>query len=102
MRALNQFAVAVILAGVFASAAAAQTQTADRSQPQAGNSTAGPVTSVDQAIDRIVARERDEVAAIRRYSPIVETYIQDMKPDAEMGIVVVKDHYFLGQAELSN
>jgi hypothetical protein len=99
MRALKQFSVAVIVAGVFAGAAAAQT--ADRSQPQAGNPTAGPVTSVDQAIDRIVARERDEVAAIRRYSPIVETYIQDMKPDAEMGIVVVKDHYFLGQAELS-
>jgi hypothetical protein len=101
MRALNQFAVVVILAGVFAGAAAAQNQTADRSQPAAGSSTAGPVTSVDQAIDRMVARERDEVAAIRRFSPIVETYIQDMKADPEMGIVPVKDHYFLGQADLS-
>ena len=62
---------------------------------------AGPVTTVDQAINRMIAREYEEVAAIRRFTPIVETYIQDMKPDAEMGIVPVKDHYFLGQAELS-
>lgn len=102
MRALNRFSVAIALAGVFAGAAAAQSQTADRTQPQPGASTAGPVTTVDQAIDRIIARERDEVAAIRRYSPIVETYVQDMKPDADMGIVPMKDQYFLGQAQLSS
>ena len=101
MRALNPFAVAIVLAGIFASAAAAQTQTANRAQLQTGSSTAGAVTTVDQAIDLIIAREHDEVAVIRQYSPIVETYVQDMKPDAEMGIVPVRDHYFLGQAELS-
>lgn len=102
MRALHRFSVAIALAGIFAGAAAAQSQTADRTQPQPGASTAGPVTTVDQAIDRIIARERDEVAAIRRYSPIVETYVQDMKPDADMGIVPMKDQYFLGQAQLSS
>jgi hypothetical protein len=101
MRALNRFSVAIALAGIFLSAAAAQTQTADRTQSQNGNSTVGAVTTVDQAIDRIIAREHDEIAAIRRYSPIVETYIQDMKADPEMGILPVKDHYFLGQADLS-
>ena len=101
MRALNQFSIAIILAGVFASSAAAQGPTGDRSQPQAPSSTTGPVTTVDQAINRMISREYEEVAAIRRFTPIVETYIQDMKPDAEMGIVPVKDHYFLGQAELS-
>ena len=102
MRALNRFSVAIALAGVFAGVAAAQSQTADRTQPQPGTSTTGPVTTVDQAIDRIVAREHDEVAAIRRYNPIVETYVQDMKPDADMGIVPMKDQYFLGQAQLSS
>src|SRR5271155_3257425 len=101
MRALKQFSIAIILAGVFAGSAAAQGPTGDRSQPQAASSTTGPVTTVDQAINRIIAREYEEVAAIRRFTPIVETYIQDMKPDAEMGIVPVKDHYFLGQAGLS-
>src|ERR1700733_4737222 len=100
MRAFNRFAVAIISAGIFASVTAGQTQTANRAL-QTGSSTGGTVTRVDQAIDLIIAREHDEVAVIRQYSPIVETYVQDMKSDAEMGIVPFRDHYFLGQAELS-
>src|SRR5271170_2958563 len=101
MHALNRFAIAVVSAGIFASAAAAQTQTANRAPLQTGASSVGAVTTADQAIDLIIAREHDEISVIRQYSPIVETYVQDMKPDAEMGIVPVHDHYFLGQAELS-
>ena len=59
------------------------------------------MTTVNQAIDRMIAREHDENATIRRYNPIIETYIQDMKPDPQMGSIPVKDHYFLGQANLS-
>lgn len=91
MRALSRFSMAVVSVAILATTAAAQS----------GNSSAGSVTTVDQAIDRIIAREHDEVAVIRQYSPIVETYVQDMKPDAEMGIVPVRDHYYLGQAQLS-
>jgi len=101
VRTWTRFSLAIILAGSFTGIAAAQTQTAEQTQPQANNSTAA-VTTVDQAIDRIVAREHDEAAVIRRYSPIVETYVQDMKPDAEMGIVPIHDHYYLGQANLGN
>src|SRR5271163_1236196 len=101
MHALNRFAIAVVSAGIFASAASAQTPTANRAQSQPGASTVGAVTTADQAIDLIIAREHDEISTIRQYSPIVETYVQDMKPDAEMGIVPVKDHYFLGQADWS-
>jgi len=101
MRALNRFSVAILLASTFASAAAAQTKAAESTASQAANSSVSGVTTVDQAIDHIVAREHEEVALIRQYTPIVETYVQDMKPDAEMGIVPARDHYFLGQAELS-
>ena len=55
-----------------------------------GGQSNSSVTTVGQAVDQIVAREHDEVAVIRRYSPIVETYVQDMKPDPEMGIVPVR------------
>jgi hypothetical protein len=106
MHALNRFAMAVISAGILAGAAAAQTQTqaANRAAQATGAATAGAastVTTADQAIDLIIAREHDEISVIRQYNPIVETYVQDMKPDAEMGIVPVKDHYFLGQADWS-
>ncbi len=88
--------------GALAGAVAAQTQTADQTQPRVDASAKGaPVTNVNQAIDRIIAREHDEIATIRRYSPIIETYIQDMKPDKDMGAIPVRDHYFLGQADLA-
>ncbi len=99
MRAFNRLSVAMVLAGIFAGAAAAQDPTVSRAQT--GNATGNAVTTVDQAIDRVIAREHDQIAVIRRYNPLIETYVQDMKPDAEMGIVPVKDHYFLGQAQLS-
>jgi hypothetical protein len=98
------FAASIALAGAFAGFTSAQTQQVDQPQPQAQPQTGNqalPVTTVNQAIDRIIAREHDEIATIRRYNPIVETYIQDMKPDKEMGSIPVRDHYFLGQANLS-
>ena len=101
MSTLKNFCLAVLLAGSLAGTASAQNnQTADQTQPQAG-ATAGPVTTVDQAIDRVIAREHEEIATIRRFNPVIETYIQDMKPDKEMGTMPVRDHYFLGQADLS-
>src|SRR5580700_2374664 len=101
MSTLKNFCLTVLLAGSLAGIASAQnTQTADQTQPQAGV-TAAPVTTVDQAIDRVISREHEEVATIRRFNPVIETYIQDMKPDKDMGSVPVRDHYFLGQADLS-
>jgi len=104
MHALNRFAIAVVLAGIFVGATAAQVQTQAQTQNQTANRApqqTATVTTADQAIDLIIAREHDEISVIRQYNPIVETYVQDMKPDAEMGIVPVKDHYFLGQADWS-
>ena len=66
MHALNRFAIAVVSAGIFAGAAAAQTQTANRAPLQTGTSTGGAVTTADQAIDRIIAREHDEISVIRQ------------------------------------
>jgi hypothetical protein len=97
----KSFCLTILLAGGLTGVASAQsTQTADQTQPQVG-ATGAPVTTVDQAIDRVIAREREEIATIRRFNPVIETYIQDMKPDKDMGAVPVKDHYFLGQADLS-
>jgi len=103
MRTSKKFILATLLMGAVAGAASAQspTQTADQTRPQAGATTAGPVTTVDQAIDRVIAREHDEMATIRRYNPIIETYVQDMKPDDKMGAIPVRDHYYLGQADLA-
>ena len=102
MRTWKNMCLATALVGALAGVAGAQTkQTADQTQPQPGNSTDSSVTTVNQAIDRMIAREHDQNATIRRYNPIIETYVQDMKPDKDMGAIPVKDHYFLGQANLA-
>jgi hypothetical protein len=58
--------------------------------------------SFDQVIDRVVEREHFFVAQMRHAHPLVETYIQNMKSDKELGSVPVGDHYFLGRLDMSN
>jgi hypothetical protein len=57
-------------------------------------------TTTAQVVDKIVAQERAEMNTIRRYSPLVETYIQTVRPDKALGAVPDGDKYFLGRAEL--
>lgn len=86
-----------------------QTQATNPASGQAANpattdqavATPGQPATVDQAVDLILAREHQEVATIRHFSPIIETYIQDMRFDQTLGTVPEKDHYFLGQADLA-
>jgi hypothetical protein len=86
---------------VCALAAVTSRQTAGQ-PPSQSDAASAAVKTVDQAIDRIIAREREEVTTIERFRPLVETYIQDMKPDPNMGSIPSGDHYLLGQADLSN
>ena len=65
-------------------------------------STPLPPASFDQVVDRIVEREHFFVAQMRHMHPLVETYIQNMKADKEMGATPVGDHYFLGRLDMSN
>jgi hypothetical protein len=90
------------------STAPPQTQTPSRAQAQAPTqatdqaaTASSQPTTVDQVVDRIIAREHQEVATLRHFSPIIETYIQDMRFDQTLGTVPEKDHYFLGQADLA-
>ncbi len=53
------------------------------------------VTSFDQVLDRIAAREAALAKNLQEYSPIVETYIQNLRPDRELGAVPSSDKYFL-------
>ncbi|SRR5579875_636284 len=103
MRYWKSLSLAVLLGTALAGGAAAQgqqTQPAPNPSPAQVQSSSAPMTVTD-AINRIIAREHEEVGIIRRYDPIIETYIQEMKPDKEMGAIPVRDQYFLGQANLA-
>jgi Peptidase family M48 len=57
--------------------------------------------TMDQVIDRVMANENRLNQQIRQYSPLVETYIQDLKPDKDLGYAPGGDKYFLGRADFS-
>jgi hypothetical protein len=59
-------------------------------------------SSMDEVVDRIVTQEKAEMQMLRQYSPLVETYIQMLRPDAKLGPVPAGDKYFLGKAQLAN
>ncbi|HEV2378752.1 MAG TPA: M48 family metalloprotease [Terriglobia bacterium] len=72
------------------------------SQPQRTSSTPAPgpePDAVSRLVDRITARENELVKNLRNYRPRVETYIQDFRPDQELGDVPTNDHYFLGRLD---
>src|ERR1700674_5361341 len=55
--------------------------------------------TMDQVVDRIVTNENRLNQQIRQYTPLVDTYIQDLKPDKDLGYVPAGDKYFLGRAD---
>src|SRR3989475_11270901 len=61
----------------------------------------GPA-SFDQVLDKVAEREHFFTAQMRHLHPLVETYIQNLKSDHELGMVPVNDQYFLGRIDLSN
>jgi hypothetical protein len=61
-----------------------------------------PTPAIQQAVARIVTREAEEMQTIRKYSPIVETYIQRAKTDPDKIWAPDGDHYFIGRANFAN
>ncbi|HUU12159.1 MAG TPA: M48 family metalloprotease [Terriglobia bacterium] len=55
---------------------------------------------VRQVEDRIIAREDEVILTLSKYRPRVETYLQFVRPDQELGSVPVNDLYYLGRLEL--
>ena len=64
-------------------------------QPQAAPNT------LDQVVDRIIARENGLMDMLKTRTPIVETYLQNLQLDTQMGPVPKDDRYFLGRMDLS-
>src|SRR5438045_4383979 len=57
--------------------------------------------TMSDVIDHVITNENRAIQQIRQYSPLVETYIQDQRPDKDLGSVPAGDKYFLGRADFS-
>ena len=56
---------------------------------------------IDEIIERMIVQEKNVMKALEGYSPIIETYIQYVKPNKVLGLVPKSDLYFLGLADFS-
>src|SRR5258707_110944 len=83
------FSFVLILSGLGSMAATAADKPAD--QPR----------TMEEVIDRVITNENRGNQQIKQYSPLVETYIQNLKPDKELGYAPAGDKYFLGRADFS-
>jgi hypothetical protein len=62
---------------------------------------APPAATLNDVMERVVQREHYFMAQMRHMHPMVETYLQDLKNDADGHPDPVKDQYFLGRLDMS-
>jgi hypothetical protein len=62
--------------------------------------TSAPSTTMDQVVDRAIEREHALMEMLKTHTPLVETYLQNLKFDPQVGPAPVQDHYFLGRMDL--
>jgi hypothetical protein len=60
-----------------------------------------PNNALDQVVDHIISTEQTEMTSLKPFTPLVETYIQNLKGDNNLGAVPAGDKYFLGRAVLA-
>ena len=65
-------------------------------------SSAAAPTTMDQVVDRAIEREHGLIAFLKTRTPLVETYLQNLKLDPQMGPAPREDHYFFGRLDLSD
>jgi hypothetical protein len=73
-------------------------------QPGAAPASTAPASvasaTMDQVVDRAIEREHALMEMLKTRTPLVETYLQNLKFDPKVGPVPVQDHYFLGRMDL--
>src|SRR6202045_4230358 len=89
MRKLATAILVLVLSGMGSKAASGAPRSAD--QPR----------TMDEVVDRVIVNENHLNQEIRKFSPLVETYIQNLKPDKELGFTPAGDKYFLGRAQFT-
>jgi hypothetical protein len=82
----------------------AQTQSA---QPQGPAPVAIPLPAVvaapqtmDQVVNLFIEREHGLIKMLAARTPVVETYLQNLTADPQLGPVPSEDHYFLGRLDM--
>jgi hypothetical protein len=80
----------------------AQTQSPSAAQPNtiAPPPSVAPPTTMDQVVNLFIQREHGLIKALSNRTPVVETYLQNLTADPQLGPVPSEDHYFLGRLDM--
>jgi hypothetical protein len=89
-------------------AAPAPAQTDPAQAPAAvapGNTIAPPPpapapTTMDQVVNLFIEREHGLIKVLSNRTPVVETYLQNLSADPQLGPIPSEDHYFLGRLDM--
>ena len=109
MRTSKWIFTAALLVSVSAAQQASDSQSSappQASQSQASTapaptpSTLPQPTTMDQVVDRFIEREHGLMKALSSRTPVVETYLQNLTADPQLGPVPSADHYFLGRMDM--
>jgi len=89
-----------------APASAPQTTPVPASSASAGTAPVAPApptatpTTMDQVVNLFIEREHGLIKALSSRTPVVETYLQNLTSDPQLGPVPSGDHYFLGRMDM--
>ena len=87
-----------------APAASQPAQTSAQSAPATQTVAPPPVlpapTTMDQVVNLFIEREHGLIKALSNRTPVVETYLQNLAADPQLGPVPSEDHYFLGRLDM--
>ncbi|HXY77592.1 MAG TPA: M48 family metalloprotease [Candidatus Acidoferrales bacterium] len=84
----------------------AATQTAQPASAPAPQSVADPSpatpapTTMDQVVNLFIEREHGLIKTLSNRTPVVETYLQNLTNDPQLGPIPSEDHYFLGRMDM--
>src|SRR5215831_19084747 len=86
-------------------AAPAQTDPAQAPAAAPSNTIAPPPpapapTTMDQVVNLFIEREHGLIKILSSRTPVVETYLQNLAADPQLGPVPSEDHYFLGRLDM--
>src|SRR6478672_13750133 len=76
-------------------------QTPAQNAPSPNSQSAPSARNADEALNRAIAAENALLQKLRTVQPVIETYVQQMQRDEDLGSRPKADDYFLGKLDLS-
>jgi hypothetical protein len=98
---MRKFVLGLLFLAAGSAAALAQTASAGEPPKKMILVPADQPRTMEEVVKRVVDNENHMYGRMKEYSPLVETYIQNLKPNTELGEVPAGDRYFLGKADFS-